>query len=125
MPAVARRRHFLLGSAALLAAAGLSRLPFAQTFKAGAVPTVDALTVKVITDSYYDTPRTGTSKWVKVSRAPTTYARDVRRTLHSEWGLALALESRRGSETRNILLDFGYTPEALLNNMEILGIDAS
>jgi 7,8-dihydropterin-6-yl-methyl-4-(beta-D-ribofuranosyl)aminobenzene 5'-phosphate synthase len=45
--------------------------------------------------------------------------------LHNEWGLALALESRAGDQTRNLLLDFGYTVEALLNNMQIMGIDPS
>jgi len=33
------------------------------------------------------------------------------------------VESRRGNETRNILVDFGFTPEALLNNTNLLGID--
>ena len=32
-------------------------------------------------------------------------------------------ELRRGNETRNILIDFGYTPETLNNNMSILKID--
>ena len=30
---------------------------------------------------------------------------------------------RRGKRTRNILVDFGFTPEALLNNANLLGID--
>jgi hypothetical protein len=30
----------------------------------------------------------------------------------------LQVESRRGNKTRNILVDFGFTPEALLNNTE-------
>jgi len=46
-----------------------------------------------------------------------------RRTLISEFGLAMQVESRRGSEMRNILVDFGYTPEALLNNTNLLVID--
>ncbi|WP_247455283.1 MBL fold metallo-hydrolase [Bradyrhizobium sp. CW11] len=33
------------------------------------------------------------------------------------------MSSRRGNETRNVLLDFGFTPEALLNNTSLLGID--
>src|SRR5581483_3087357 len=36
---------------------------------------------------------------------------------------ALALESRLGSETRNMMLDFGYTPETLIGNMEVIGVD--
>jgi 7,8-dihydropterin-6-yl-methyl-4-(beta-D-ribofuranosyl)aminobenzene 5'-phosphate synthase len=33
------------------------------------------------------------------------------------------VESRRGAETRSILVDFGFTPEALVNNTDLLGID--
>jgi 7,8-dihydropterin-6-yl-methyl-4-(beta-D-ribofuranosyl)aminobenzene 5'-phosphate synthase len=32
-------------------------------------------------------------------------------------------ESQRGGETRNILMDFGFTPEALVSNVDLLGID--
>ena len=45
------------------------------------------------------------------------------KTLHSEWGLALHIESQRGGEARRYLLDFGFTPEAYANNLEIMKID--
>ena len=32
-------------------------------------------------------------------------------------------ESRRGSEVRNILVDFGYQSATLLNNMSVLNLD--
>jgi 7,8-dihydropterin-6-yl-methyl-4-(beta-D-ribofuranosyl)aminobenzene 5'-phosphate synthase len=63
------------------------------------------------------------SKLVKVRRAPTNSRTDFKKSLHNEWGLALALESKMGADTRNLMLDFGYTPEALMNNMEIIGVD--
>jgi 7,8-dihydropterin-6-yl-methyl-4-(beta-D-ribofuranosyl)aminobenzene 5'-phosphate synthase len=117
------RRRFILGSAALLAPLALSRGSFAQP--ALAVPTVDALTVRIITDSSYDTPRPGTNKWVKVKRSPFISKDDWRKALHNEWGLAMALESRIGGDTRHVMLDYGYTPEALLNNMSIIGVDGT
>lgn len=117
------RRNFILSSSALLAQTGLARFAFAQPAGQVSVPTIDGLVIKVLTDSSYDTPRPGQSKWVKVKRAPIVNAANFRRTLHNEWGLSLALESRKGTETRNLLLDAGYTPEALLNNMELMGID--
>lgn len=122
-----RRRNVILGSAtaAALVQLGLARNAFAQSDKLTSVPTVDSLTIRVITDSSYDTPRVGTSKWVKTRRAGLVSPKDVRKTLHSEWGLALALESRIGTDSRQILLDFGYTPNAYLNNMEILGVDGA
>ena len=116
------RRRFLQGSGAAMA---LAMAPHATSQpRLLDVPTVDGVTIRVITDSSYDTPRVGTSKWVKVKRAGLS-ASDYRKTLHNEWGLALALESRKGAETRNILLDFGWTPAALLNNMEIIGVDGA
>jgi 7,8-dihydropterin-6-yl-methyl-4-(beta-D-ribofuranosyl)aminobenzene 5'-phosphate synthase len=43
--------------------------------------------------------------------------------LVGEWGLSMHAESRRGGEVRNILIDFGYQSQTLLNNMSILKID--
>jgi len=34
-------------------------------------------------------------------------------------------QSQRGSETRNLLMDFGFTGEALNNNLDVLGIDSA
>ena len=116
------RRGFLLGSAAALAQLAVAPRGLAQSGLQA--PVVDAVTVRVLTDSSYDTPRVGSSKWVKVRRAGVS-ASDFRRTLHNEWGLALALESRRGGDVRHMLLDFGWTPQALLNNMELVGVDGS
>ena len=45
------------------------------------------------------------------------------KTLISEFGLSMHIESRRGEETRNVLMDFGFTPEALVNNTDLAGID--
>ena len=118
------RRQFVLGSAAMLSQAGVLSQAAAQLLKPAAVPTVDELTIKVLTDSSYDTPRVGTNKWVKISRAPFISPNDYRKALHNEWGLALALESKIGNDQRKLLLDYGYTPNALLNNMDIMGVKA-
>lgn len=119
------RRQFVLGSAALLGQSVLMRSAFAQALKTSGVPVVDTLVVQVLTDSSYDTPKPPTSKLVKVRRSPLMSAADYRKALHNEWGLALAVESRVGSDTRSFMLDYGYTPEALLNNMEIMGVDGA
>jgi 7,8-dihydropterin-6-yl-methyl-4-(beta-D-ribofuranosyl)aminobenzene 5'-phosphate synthase len=110
-----------MSSAALAAPWGFAQA--AEPTTAAAVPVVDRLTVKVLTDSSYDTPRTAASKWVKIRRAGLGTAGEYRKTLHNEWGLALALESQSGTESCNLLLDFGYTTEALLNNMQIMAVD--
>lgn len=119
------RRQFALGSTSLLALAGITGSAIASRQAHQAVPVVDSLTINVLTDSSYDSPRPGSNKWVKIKRTPFISKTDYRKALHNEWGLALALQSRIGAEQRNLLLDFGYTPTALLNNMEIMGIEAS
>jgi 7,8-dihydropterin-6-yl-methyl-4-(beta-D-ribofuranosyl)aminobenzene 5'-phosphate synthase len=116
-----RRDFLLMGSAAF--AAQWSLAGAASAAAAMTVPVVDRLSVRVLTDSTYDTPRTSPSKWVKIRRVGLSAAGDYRRTLHNEWGLALSLESQAGTESSNLLLDFGYTTEALINNMEIMGVD--
>jgi 7,8-dihydropterin-6-yl-methyl-4-(beta-D-ribofuranosyl)aminobenzene 5'-phosphate synthase len=47
----------------------------------------------------------------------------VKRSLRSEWGLSLHLSSQKGSDTRRFLLDFGWTPDVLNNNLELLQVD--
>ena len=42
---------------------------------------------------------------------------------YAEFGLSMHAETRRGTETRSVLMDFGFTPEALINNTNLLGID--
>jgi 7,8-dihydropterin-6-yl-methyl-4-(beta-D-ribofuranosyl)aminobenzene 5'-phosphate synthase len=54
---------------------------------------------------------------------PTPITSGFPNVIHTQWGLSLWLESRRGSEPRTLMLDFGYTPDALINNMGIMGVD--
>lgn len=119
------RRQFTWGTAVLGLGALGACAALAQRGRSFTVPTVDQLKISVLTDSSYDTPRVEANKWVKVRRTPFIAPQDWRRALHNEWGLALALESRAGTQQRNLLLDYGYTPAALLNNLEILGVQPS
>jgi 7,8-dihydropterin-6-yl-methyl-4-(beta-D-ribofuranosyl)aminobenzene 5'-phosphate synthase len=106
----------LLGGARPVGAAGVT----------GAVPEIDSLAVRVVIDSY------------QFAVAPSTKVGNVDiqrfgwgigggkppgRTLISEFGLSMHVETRRSAETRNTLVDFGFTPEALNTNVELLGID--
>jgi 7,8-dihydropterin-6-yl-methyl-4-(beta-D-ribofuranosyl)aminobenzene 5'-phosphate synthase len=116
----ARRRHLLLGSAAVASQALLPSLAWAQSATVNA-PVVDSLTVRVLTDSSYDSPRVGSHKMVKTKRMPPLGS--GRKGFHNEWGLALAIESRVGDETRHTLLDFGFTPAALMNNLAYMNQD--
>lgn len=126
MSASLHRRNLLKGALAiggLGAVGGALRLPSASA-QAGIlkVPEVDKLSIRVILDSAHDIFLAPNKiKDVAIERAGRTA--EWRRTLHNQWGLSLLMESSLGAQTRTVLLDFGYTPEALLNNIELLGID--
>ena len=125
------RREFVCGGGASVLAAILATLVSgsgpvrAEAAVARSVPELDHVAVRVVIDSYQFAVAPGRKLpdvdiqhfgWGLSDKPP-------RRTLISEFGLAMQAESRRGNETRNILVDFGFTPEALLNNTDMLGID--
>lgn len=88
-----------------------------------APPTVDRLGVRVVVDSYQDalvrSAKVGNVEVQRVAGAGLT------KRILGEFGLSLHLESERGAEKRNFLLDFGYTPIALFNNLDILKVDTA
>ncbi|MEK0083929.1 MBL fold metallo-hydrolase [Benzoatithermus flavus] len=123
------RRDVVCGGGAamfgtLLAALLGDAAPVGAEPVAGAVPEVDRLAVRVVIDSY------------QLAVAPSTRVGDVAierfgwdlgegppgRTLISEFGLSMHAESRRGDEVRRVLVDYGFTPQALINNVELLDI---
>src|SRR5215207_6393282 len=46
-------------------------------------------------------------------------------TMVSEFSLSMHVTSRRGEETRRTLVDFGFTPQALNNNLRLLDVKPS
>jgi 7,8-dihydropterin-6-yl-methyl-4-(beta-D-ribofuranosyl)aminobenzene 5'-phosphate synthase len=108
---------------ATLAASG--RTQAAKTLR-GEVPVVDEVAVRIVTDNVViqfvpNDTRDGLT--IERKSGNTHPDQPPRTVLNGEWGLAMHVASKRGSETRHLLIDFGYTPEVLLNNMEILKID--
>lgn len=94
----------------------------------GSVPEVDRLAVRVVIDSYQFAVAPGKAQeGVEIQHFGWGIHEDAPpgRTLVSEFGLAMHVESRRGTQARNALVDFGFTSEALINNTELLGIDPS
>jgi 7,8-dihydropterin-6-yl-methyl-4-(beta-D-ribofuranosyl)aminobenzene 5'-phosphate synthase len=120
-----RRRDFLKISASMAgaAAAGFSCVGIAQATPIE-VPTVDRLVMRVLIDSSHDLfLRPGAVNGVSIQPAPRP--KDYRQILHNQWGLSLFLESQRGAEAKAMVLDFGYSPDALLNNIDITGVNPS
>src|SRR5918911_1417516 len=127
---VSRRTLLCAGGAGFVSALIAMLIGSSQTARAQAlgtaVPEVDRLTVSIVTDNTIrenvpNEKRDGlavirTGKNLSPDKPPRT-------TLAAEWGLSMHAQSLRGSEERSVLVDFGYTPEVLLNNMNILKID--
>lgn len=124
------RRSLLAGSAlaALLSILGAGQRPArAEGLAGGPPPEVDKLAVRILVDFMQFAVTPGHKKvgdvdinqfgWgISMDRPPD-------RTLISEFGLAMLAQSTRGNEKRTILQDFAFTPLALINNMELLGVD--
>ena len=94
----------------------------------GSVPEIDALAVRVVVDSFqFAVAPSKSLEGVEIQHFGWGIRKDSPpgRTLVSEFGLAMHVETRRGTQTRTTLVDFGFTPDALINNTELLGIDPS
>ncbi len=121
-----KRREFLkLGAVATgtFAVAGTLRVGGrAALAQSGAVPAVDRLVMTNVVDNVYDIfAKGGKLDTISVQRTPLERGG----TLLAEHGLAYHLESLRGSERREILLDFSLTERNLLNNYAVLKVDPS
>jgi 7,8-dihydropterin-6-yl-methyl-4-(beta-D-ribofuranosyl)aminobenzene 5'-phosphate synthase len=124
MPNLNRRDALKMsaGFAAAVAGGGFSCIELA---KAGPieVPVIDKLSVRVLVDGASDI----FFKPAEVSGVKTEPGRtsNPQRPLHSEWGLSLLLEPQRGEAKRTFMLDYGWTPEVINSNIELLKIDPS
>jgi 7,8-dihydropterin-6-yl-methyl-4-(beta-D-ribofuranosyl)aminobenzene 5'-phosphate synthase len=124
-----RRRDFLKGSAFLASTAatgGFGGFVCVGPASAGPIeaPVVDRLAIRVLVDSGYDNAFTAKQvNGVAIQPGPRNGVPDFRRIWHNQWGLSLYVESQRAGEARTLMLDYGYTPDALINNMEITGAD--
>jgi 7,8-dihydropterin-6-yl-methyl-4-(beta-D-ribofuranosyl)aminobenzene 5'-phosphate synthase len=91
----------------------------------GPIPTLDRVAVRIVTEDYQFAVAPGRKEdglvvenfgWgIGLDHPPG-------RTLVSEFGLSMHVESHRGDETRQVLIDFGFTPEALNNNLALTGV---
>ena len=119
-----RRRRSVFG-AMMASLLGGSKPVRAQAI-AGTVPEVDHVSVRVVVDSYqFAVAASKKIGSVDVQHFGWGLSNDKppSSTLISEFGLSMHAESKRGSETGNLLMDFGFTAEALNNNIRLLAVD--
>jgi 7,8-dihydropterin-6-yl-methyl-4-(beta-D-ribofuranosyl)aminobenzene 5'-phosphate synthase len=86
-------------------------------------PVVDELSVRVVVDSRYERflPK-ASHPLVAIEHVGRIPGREMS-TFAAEWGLSLHLSSSSGGAKAQYLLDFGYTPEVLNRNVDLLGIE--
>ncbi len=117
------RREFLkLGAIAsgTFALGGVGRIARGVATEQSAVPTVDRLVMTNVVDNIYDIfAKGGKLDSITVQRAPFP----GKTPLLAEHGLAYQLESFRGNEKREILLDFSLTELNLFHNYRALKVD--
>ena len=107
------------GAMALLAGSGTAQSLFA-------VPQVDSLTLHIVVDNATFGPFLGDQRLpgMRVERGGSGGGpRMSKQALIAEFGLSIMGESSSGSETRRVLVDFGYSPQVLANNLALLGLD--
>ncbi len=127
---VTRRQIFRAAGVGFVASLTATLIDAGRVAKAQALPrvtpVVDRLAVTFVTDNYTDKYRIAAKiagvqvEWPGGTEKPNI---PPATTLEAEWGLAMLAESRLGADTRRVMIDFGYSPGVLLNNMRFLGID--
>jgi len=129
---ISRRALLCAGGAGFVTALVSTLLGSGRTAQAqrltGPIPEVDRLTVQMVTDNIVRLfVPSQKLEGVITERHPGHFLPDAppRTTLVGEFGLSMYAESQRGNEVRRVLVDFGWTPETLLNNLAILKIDAA
>ena len=104
---------------------GAGRVAQAQPV-AGSPPIVDGLSVRILADNHTDRYSVPVATpGMKIDRTGGTERPGVppASTWRAEWGLSMFAESVLGDETKRVMIDFGYTAEALLGNIGFIGLD--
>ncbi|MCX7890818.1 MAG: MBL fold metallo-hydrolase [Burkholderiales bacterium] len=127
---MSRRDLLRLGGAAAVTSFGAAVFGLPKPARAqplsGPVPEVDRVAIRVVTDSYHHAFEQGRKVGdMEIVRYAFDLApnRPPQKALQNEWGLSLHLQSWQGQDARQVLIDFGYTPETLNNNLALLRID--
>jgi 7,8-dihydropterin-6-yl-methyl-4-(beta-D-ribofuranosyl)aminobenzene 5'-phosphate synthase len=126
-----RRRDFVCGGGAVMFSTIVATLmgstkPVRAATISGSVPEIDRVAVRVVVDSYQFAvvpSRKVTNVDIEHFGWGIGAGKPPGKTLISEFGLSMHVESQRGTEIRNVLIDFGFTPDALINNGNLIGID--
>ena len=122
-PFPATRRSFVAGAFAATAFAKFTRTSAASPF---AITEVDSLALQIVVDNATFgpfLPELNLPGLIVERNTVPPAPRMSRHALMAEFGLSILASSRRGTETRRVMVDFGYSPEVVANNLALLGIN--
>jgi 7,8-dihydropterin-6-yl-methyl-4-(beta-D-ribofuranosyl)aminobenzene 5'-phosphate synthase len=105
-----------------MGAATLAALPQRIGASILTVPTIDSFNLTVVVDNFANVFAPDFERADLVVSAPVP-SPDFHRAYAAEWGYALLARSTVGTVAPcSTLIDFGYTPQALLNNLDLLAV---
>jgi len=117
------RRAIILAAAAAGIAASVPRAAAQPGLR---IPEVDQLTLQAVVDNATFGPFLDNQSLpgLRVERAGGGGGpRMPRQALMAEFGLSILAQSSAGAVTRRLMVDFGYSPEVIANNLSLLGIN--
>jgi 7,8-dihydropterin-6-yl-methyl-4-(beta-D-ribofuranosyl)aminobenzene 5'-phosphate synthase len=107
----------------LLAAIAAASLPVYGEASPITVPEIDRLTLTILADGTVSSFATPVERPGLKILPPERTASSYRLTLRGEWGYSVLADAANLGARHRVLIDFGYTPEALTSNMALLGVD--
>lgn len=112
-----------LSRRSVLALAGASLMPVSQLYASDrlTVPSVERLELTVLIDNVTGLFGIPVNK-SDIQVVPPPITADYHTAFAGQWGYSLLASASGKGNACKILVDFGYTPAALLNNMSLLGI---
>ena len=110
------RRSIIVGG---LAAA----LPWRGIAAPLTVPVIDQLELTILADGTVSSFATSVERPGLKILPPARTSGSYRATLRGEWGYSVLADAHLGNVAHRIMIDFGYTPEALASNMALLNVD--
>ncbi len=126
---IANRRAVLRLAAAAMAGLATRAFPTAQSAQALQVQQVDSLALQVVTDAatfgpFLDDLNLPGMIVIRAGNGgPAKQTHMLAQAVVGEFGLSILGDSQIGNQRRRVMVDFGYSKEALETNMRLLGID--
>jgi 7,8-dihydropterin-6-yl-methyl-4-(beta-D-ribofuranosyl)aminobenzene 5'-phosphate synthase len=113
----------MLSRRSIIAGGLAAALPWRASAAPLVVPEIDRLEVMILADGTVSSFATPVERPGLKLLPPARSSGSYRATLRGEWGYSALCDATIGNAKHRLLIDFGYTPEALASNMALLDVD--